>query len=679
MSRGLHATTPADRAGRAPAATRLLVAGLVLALCAALAAALGASGAPASGADVSARSVAAGDTKAASGSPSLAALTRRFPGVAPRAATEARSLPATRRLEVSATPCGKTPGLLCSDVVVPLDRSGLTPGTVALHVETLPALGTQRGVMFLVAGGPGQGSARVFGLSDPSIADNYRFLFPGYTLVAFDNRGTGASGVLRCPTLQAAFWTDQQGPIVSACAATLGPGRVFYGTDEHVEDTDAVRQALGFDRIAIWGTSYGTKLAVAYAYAHPDRVERLLLDSVVPADRDDPFGASSLRAIPRAWSDYCAGGICRSATSNASADIVRLANRLGAKPIQGKVLLPNGSSRAVRVAGSNFIGLVIDADLSPGLAAELPAVARAALQGNTQPLLRAFLLDQQGSIEPAEELSSGLFAATVCADGPFPWPPASPPDARPALANAALEELPPGSLGPFGRYAVRLGDAEFCLQWPAPTGAPWLGSGPLPDVPVLAVNGGFDMRTPAAGAADIVSRFPQGRLIVVPGVGHSVVLGSDASFCSARAVRAWVLGTTFSTMCARPKPFVGTVPAFPSASRASPASPAQTRAIAAQTVHDAESIWLTSQTGGGARVAGVFGGRLVATEAGFRLQRYSITRGIEVSGDVAVTGFGPPFTFDGVLTVGGALAAPGLLGYEDGTLGGTLGGEIVGR
>ena len=75
------------------------------------------------------------------------------------------------------------------------------------------------------------------------------------------------------------------------------PGRAFYTTREHAEDIESVRLALGVDKIAIWGVSYGTKHAEAYALAHPSHVERLLLDSVVLPDNNlvDPL---SLRSIP---------------------------------------------------------------------------------------------------------------------------------------------------------------------------------------------------------------------------------------------------------------------------------------------------------------------------------------------------------------------------------------------
>ena len=59
--------------------------------------------------------------------------------------------------------------------------------------------------------------------------------------------------------------------------------------------------------------------------------------------------------------------------------------------------------------------------------------------------------------------------------------------------------------------------------------------------------------------------------------------------------------------------------------------------------------------------------------------RYSIAPGVELSGTLRVTGFGPPFTFEGAVTVGGRLAAPGVLGLTTrGTLAGTLGGQLVG-
>src|SRR5882724_11355363 len=435
---------------------------------------------------------------------------------------------------VTPTSCGKPTGVLCTTVVVPLARSGALPGTLSLHVEVVPAGGVPRGVMFLLAGGPGQGSAQVFGLGSDSALSLYRFLFPGYTLVAYDDRGTGTSGLLDCPTLQLANTADSEQSAAAACADAIGPQRDFYSTAEHAEDLDAVRQALGFDKIALYGVSYGTKLALAYALAHPDHVERLLLDSVLPPELPDPFSAGVLSTLPATLSAFCSDGGCRAATSDFAGDVTALANRLAAKPLRAAVPEATGTTKQVRVDGVELLSMVIDADLNPGLAAELPAVVRAALRGSTTALARLADLHDNGNQEAAIDLSAALYAATVCRDGPFPWTPDTPVGARVALEQSALSALPPGAFGPFGLWAAQLGNADFCLGWPSPAGGAALASGSLPNVPMLAVSGGLDLRTPTAGAASVVARFPQGRLLVVPGVGHSTVT-ADYSGCAAKA------------------------------------------------------------------------------------------------------------------------------------------------
>ena len=114
------------------------------------------------------------------------------------------------------------------------------------------------------------------------------------------------------------------------------------------------------------------------------------------------------------------------------------------------------------------------------------------------------------------------------------------------------------------------------------------GPGPFPNVPMLAVSGGYDMRTPTAAAASVAAQFPQGHVLVVPGVGHSV-LGVDTSGCSQRAVRDWILGAAVPATCARPAAYIPVAPAYPAApTRAVTA--AQTLAIATKTIKDAQAF-----------------------------------------------------------------------------------------
>jgi pimeloyl-ACP methyl ester carboxylesterase len=537
--------------------------------------------------------------------------------------------------------------------------------------------------MFLIAGGPGQGSANAFGLGTRENAAFMRTMLPGYTLVAFDNRGTGDSGVINCPALQSSgFVTAEAGAALARdCATIIGPQREFYSTRDHAEDIDAVRAALDVSRIALFGVSYGTKLSLWYALAHPGNVERLLLDSVVPPQFPDPFERNVLSQIPRALRGFCSGGFCRGATTNFAGDAAALANQLQARPIEGKVIIPSGAVRAVGMNGEKFLSMLIDTDLSPGLAAEMPAAVRAARAGYTRPLLRLFDLNQRANRLAAEDLSFGLYAATNCADGRFPWAPGTPPDRRRALVEATIAGFPDGVLGPFGDWAARLGTAYFCEQWPSPAGNAPIGAGPFPNVPVLAVNGAFDLRTPTANALAVIDQFPQGRLLEVPGVGHSV-LTADLSGCSFLYVREWIRGTlvapTRAVCRARVPPLVKVLSAFPR--RVARPAVRSTLSVVGKALREAEATWLQvifAPTRFSPR--GLYGGRLVPARgvSGFTLRRYSIAPGVFVSGKVTRTGWGPPSTYRGTVRVSGSAVVAGTLRFSGNSVTGTLGGRRV--
>jgi pimeloyl-ACP methyl ester carboxylesterase len=589
-------------------------------------------------------------------------------------------LPGKAHAATSLTPCPEKSGVQCATVDVPIDRTGGIPGTIGLHVEVLPASGVPRGTMFLIAGGPGQGSAGSFNLGPGFNRDLMRFLFPGYTLVAFDNRGTGQSGVIRCPGLQNALdpSVEQDAALAGACAAIIGPQRVFYATRDHAEDIDAVRAALGVTKIGLYGVSYGTKLAVAYALAHPANVDRIILDSVVVPTYPDPFDRNVLSQMPSTLRRFCGGGFCRGATSDFGGDVAKLANRLEAKPIQGKVIGTNGRLRSLKMNGEDVIELIIDADLSPGLAAELPAAVHDALAGYARPLLRLRDIDLRQNELKVEDLSFGLYAATNCADGKFPWTPDTPPSARPQILQSTLAGLPSGSFGAFGNWAGRTGTAFFCEQWPSPAGNAPLGPGPLPNVPMIALNGGFDMRTPTSNALAVVSQFPQGRLIEVPGVGHSVT-GQDASFCSQRALREWMLGTLNApklAQCPRVAPIAKVLRAFPkSPGRASVST---TLSIAGRALRDAEAFWWQLNPPA-TSWRGLYGGKVAQLKKGdgFMLTRYAIAPGVFVSGKVLFADIGPPSTFKGTVKVSGPRAVAGTLKISKNSLSGRLGGRSV--
>ena len=179
----------------------------------------------------------------------------------------------------------------------------------------------------------------------------------------------------------------------------------------------------------------------------------------MPTSFPDPFDQNVLSEMPGTLSAFCQR-ICKAATPNFGADVVRLANRIEAKSISGNVIGSNGRVKTVRMNGEELLSMMIDADLSPGVAAEAPAAVHAALAGNVRPLLRVYDLDLASSRLSSQDLSFGLNAATNCADGQFPWAPGAPPSQRRAAINSAIAALPVG----LARRVRELGGANrHCL------------------------------------------------------------------------------------------------------------------------------------------------------------------------------------------------------------------------
>ena len=96
-----------------------------------------------------------------------------------------------------------------------------------------------------------------------------------------DQRGTGASGLLRCPAFERRLAVSFATP-AGACGRSLGPRRSFYTSADSAEDIEAMRVRLRAPALALYGVCYGTRVALEYLRRHPERVERLLLDSPIP-------------------------------------------------------------------------------------------------------------------------------------------------------------------------------------------------------------------------------------------------------------------------------------------------------------------------------------------------------------------------------------------------------------
>jgi pimeloyl-ACP methyl ester carboxylesterase len=583
---------------------------------------------------------------------------------------------------ITFAPCPSTPGIQCGTLEVPLDHAGKVPGSLRLHIERIPARRPSRAPLLVLEGGPGA-SATAF-------ARQYAVLFrrqrADRDVILVDQRGTGLSGALRCPGLDIPDSKPALGQAGAAarCAARLGPAAAFYTTRASAADLDAIRAALGAERVALYGSSYGTKLALAYAVLYPARVDRMVLDSVVPLD-EPGFELESFRAVPRVLDKLCAA-VCEDFTNDPVADTARLVAKIRKRGfLRGPVVDTRGRKRTGRIGRLRLAALLFAGDYAGILRAAYPAAVRSALAGDLTPLLRLANWAERGS-QPSlpRDFSDAMHTANECQEGPFLWDPSAPIAARLAQARARMAAMPPAHLHPFDRETALSGSeiTQLCWQWPSAD--PPLPPGPLPAVPTLLLAGEDDLRTPLEGAERVARAIPGARVLTVPGVGHGVY--PSGSRCPGRAVADLLAERPLRPCKPGTEPPYAIPPAPRSLRELSPAPgnggrPGRTLAAVELTIVDVDEALTTAvySDRGFARVGGLRAGWAhdhwspSVRKPRITLHDYSYVRGVRVTG--RIDGL---IRRRGRLRVTGRAAAGGtLILHRDGSLTGRLGGRRV--
>jgi pimeloyl-ACP methyl ester carboxylesterase len=573
-----------------------------------------------------------------------------------------------------------TAGFQCAGLAVPLDRTDGVPGTVNLSVQRVPAAtNPNRTAVVPLAGGPGQAAlplAETFAkVLAPALADR--------DLLLFDQRGTGASGALSCKALR------QRGSIVKLaenCANEIGPARGFYRTADTVADIEALRVAGGYEKLVLFGVSYGTKVAEDYAATYPNNVEALVLDSVVLPEGPDPFQRSTLTDAPRVLRDLCAAKACKGATDSVQSDLSRLAAKLRKGALHGRVVLSSGKRTRLSMGQGDLLSILLAGDLNPTLRAELPGSMRAALRGDGAPLLRLAVrseglttgLSQRHQTDATSADSDALFLATTCEEAPFAWTRAASAEQRYQEITTAARAIPKAQLGPFSpAAAVQGGPVALCLGWPDASPAP-VPSPPLPAVRTLVLDGQMDLRTPLQDAAQIAQRIPGAIIVSVPFTGHSTV-SSDASTdsaCTKGAIATFFAGGVPSACAPSKNPYSPTRRPPTSLQRITASSTSRRTVIAAsatvadaarQIIGDALALSAIPKHVGGLRA----GNATVNRDGSFKLNRYEYVPGVVVSGKVDTKR-----TAKVTIRGGGALSGK-LTITAGGAVHGTLGGKKV--
>ncbi len=434
----------------------------------------------------------------------------------------------------------------CGTFAVPENPAEPDGRHIDLAVAVLPATTNLRvpDPLVFITGGPGQSALESFVTVHPAFDRINR----ERDIVLVDQRGTGGSNKLACaePDDFDAFEADaeRQRAWLQDCLDALPGDPRYYTTSVAIRDLDAVRAALGYERVNLYGISYGTRVAQAYARAYADHTRSVVLDGIVPLDLALGPGISldAQRALEIIYGRCAADPACNEAFPALEGSFAQLQSSLRNAPVQLVLADPTSGELTEQVFTEDyFIGIVRMFSYAPETVALLPLlIHHASTTGDFVPLAAQALLVTR---QLGESIATGMHNAVVCTeDLPFIDDGPRLQDSVDAtyLGNNTLEYL-----------------AEACTLWPAGViddgfKQPWSS-----DIPTLLLSGEADPVTPPANGEHVAKSLSEAVHVVGPGQGH----GLATRGCVPRVVTLFVsAGSTadLDTSCVdelRPAPF----------------------------------------------------------------------------------------------------------------------------
>lgn len=400
---------------------------------------------------------------------------------------------------------------LCGTLTVPENRADPSGRRIELRVAVIPTRvpSPQADPVFLLAGGPGGAATESFAWAASTFSSVNR------DFVLVDQRGTGGSnrlvvspppdldgldGAERDAAAQA--WVDE------TFAALPGDPR-FYTTSVAMDDLDAVRAALGYDRINLYGASYGATAAQYYLRQYEFRVRTAVLDGGTLLDVPvfERIAMNTQRALDLLFDRCAADAACNDAYPDLPDEFRTIVDRLAEETVTTSVVDP-WSGEPIVIDPMSFASAVHSALINADSSSRMPALLHAGFLGDWDTVAEAGVDASRGA--PADRDHLAMSAVIRCSEA---WARYDPDEV--ARLGAGTFELE-------AQLAEARAQAESCRFTPAGI-VPENDAEPArSDVPVLLILGDADPQDPPSNVADAPVELPNSLTVVVPGHGHTV-------------------------------------------------------------------------------------------------------------------------------------------------------------
>lgn len=408
-------------------------------------------------------------------------------------------------------PCGTSDGNtqgLCGKYEVFENRAKQSGRKIALNIMVLPSLADKPAAdpWFAIAGGPGQSSVEAYPL-----AGYTRKIRQQRDAVLVDQRGTGKSNPLLCELRDPKIAQEMIGEAivpekVRACRTELEKKAdlTLYTTSIAADDLDDVRQAMGYDKINIFGGSYGTLAALVYLRMHGDHVRTITLEAVAPPDYRIPlaFPKTTQNSVDQLIARCAADGACNKDFPDLKKEFQAIVDRLEKTPAHFDV--DNGASgtQPVTLSRGMFVAALRPLLYIPGLVSEFPYMIHRAYQDDWS-IYGAAVLLIRNAID--KQVDRGMSLSVICAES------------IPGTTEAMIRRDTAGTY--LGDFQVRMYQ-KACAEWvrgaiPKDFHAPIRSA-----VPALLISGALDPATPPEASAQAAKDLSNSRVVVVKDGTH---------------------------------------------------------------------------------------------------------------------------------------------------------------
>lgn len=397
----------------------------------------------------------------------------------------------------------------CQTITVPENPAEPDGRQIGLRVARLKALtgDTDAAPLVFVAGGPGQSALESF----PGVAAAFEDVRRQRDILLIDQRGTGQSNPLQCPQLMEPAETtaeldpEQARAEAARCVAQLDADLRFYTTVDAVRDLETVRNRLGYENLALYGISYGTRVAQEYLRQYADRVEAVVLDGVtVPGEALGPqIAADAQRALDLMFERCADSPICNEVFPRIEERFNALRQRLEREPLTVELRDPfSGERTEATLSWMRAAMLLRMYSYSPETVALLPLLLDQAESGDWQGFAGSLLAMER---QNESLLYIGMHNSVVCNE-----------DAPHFSAAAGIEET--AYLGTVSTDFL----AAICEVWPVRETPIDFEKPVQSDIPVLLLSGEADPVTPPRNGERVAEHLSNALHLVAPGQGHGI-------------------------------------------------------------------------------------------------------------------------------------------------------------